>query len=101
MPTIVVSSPKAAELFLKTHDLAFASRPPHEGAKHISFGQRNLRFAEYCSYWCDIRKMCTLELLSNQKINSFKSMRIEEVALRVEAIRAAANCGSIVGEQSE
>ncbi|CAL9018048.1 unnamed protein product [Prunus brigantina] len=96
MPTIVVSSPKVAELFLKTHDLAFASRPPHEGAKHISFGQRSLRFAEYGSYWCDIRKMCTLELLRNQKINSFKSMRIEEVALRVEAIRATANSGSSI-----
>ncbi|PQM38302.1 cytochrome P450 CYP736A12-like [Prunus yedoensis var. nudiflora] len=101
MPTIVVSSPKAAELFLKTHDLAFASRPPHEGAKHINFGQRNLSFAEYGPYWKDIRKMCTLELLSNQKINSFKSMRIEEVALCVEAIRAAANSGSIAVDLSD
>ncbi|XP_021827235.1 cytochrome P450 CYP736A12-like [Prunus avium] len=101
MPTIVVSSPKSAELFLKTHDLAFASRPPHEGAKHISFGQRSLSFAEYGPYWRDTRKMCTLELLSNQKINSFKSMRIEEVALCVEAIRAAANSGSIAVDLSD
>ncbi|KAL6284205.1 hypothetical protein ACE6H2_015134 [Prunus campanulata] len=101
MPTIVVSSPKAAELFLKTHDLAFASRPPHEGAKHISFGQRSLSFAEYGPYWRDTRKMCTLELLSNQKINSFKSMRIEEVALCVEAICAAANSGSIAVDLSD
>lgn len=91
MPTIVVSSPQAAELFLKTHDLVFASRPPHEGAKHISFGQRNVSFAEYGSYWRDIRKMCTLELLSNHKINSFKSMRKEEVALLIQSIKEAAN----------
>ena len=38
--TIVVSSPQAAELFLKTHDLVFASRPPLEAEKHISWGQR-------------------------------------------------------------
>ncbi|PRQ32149.1 putative cytochrome P450 [Rosa chinensis] len=87
---IVVSSPQAAELFLKTHDLVFASRPPHEGAKHISFGQRNLTFSKYGSYWRDMRKMCTLELLSNHKINSFKEMRREEIVLFKEAIKEAA-----------
>ncbi|ONI13659.1 hypothetical protein PRUPE_4G235500, partial [Prunus persica] len=101
IPTIVISSPKGAELFLKTHDLAFASSPPHEGAKHISFGQRNLSFAEYGPYWRDIRKMCTLEWLSNHKNNSFKSMRREEVAVCVEAIRAAANSGSIAVDLSD
>ncbi|KAM1655154.1 hypothetical protein ACFX2K_007448 [Malus domestica] len=95
VPTVVVSSPRAAELFLKTHDLVFASRPPHEGSKHISFGQRNLSFAEYGSYWRDIRKMCTLELLSNHKINSFKSMRREEVALLIQSVEEDANNGRV------
>ncbi|PQQ04873.1 cytochrome P450 CYP736A12-like [Prunus yedoensis var. nudiflora] len=101
MPTIVVSSPQAAKLFLKTHDLVFASRPPHEGAKHISFGQRNLSFAEYGPYWRDTRKMCTLELLSTHKINSFKSMRREEVALCVESIRDAAYKGRVAVDLSD
>ncbi|XP_021833401.1 cytochrome P450 CYP736A12-like [Prunus avium] len=101
MPTIVVSSPQAAKLFLKTHDLVFASRPPHEGARHISFGQRNLSFAEYGPYWRDMRKMCTLELLSNHKINSFKSMRREEVALCVESIRDAAYKGRVAVDLSD
>ena len=41
VPTIVVSSPQAAKLFLKTHDLVFASRPLNEAAKHISYEQKN------------------------------------------------------------
>lgn len=90
LPTIVVSSPQAAELFLKTHDLVFASRPPHEAAKHLSYDQRNPSFAEYGSYWRTIRKMCTLELLSSVKINSFRGMRKEEVGLLVEFAREAA-----------
>ncbi|KAB2605944.1 cytochrome P450 CYP736A12-like [Pyrus ussuriensis x Pyrus communis] len=101
VPTIVVSSPRAAELFLKTHDLVFASRPPHEGSKHISFGQRNLSFAEYGSYWRDIRKMCTLELLSNHKINSFKSMRREEVALLIQSVQEDANNGRVAIDLSD
>ncbi|XP_062113754.1 cytochrome P450 71AU50-like [Humulus lupulus] len=90
IPTIVVSSPKAAELFLKTHDLVFATRPPHEAAKHISWEQRNLSFAPYGSYWRDTRKMCTLELLSNLKISSFRAMRREEILLLIELAKNAA-----------
>ncbi|KAK7851999.1 cytochrome p450 cyp736a12, partial [Quercus suber] len=91
VPTIVVSSPQAAKLFLKTHDLVFASRPPNEASKHISYGQKNLAFAPYGSYWRNIRKMCTLELLSNLKINSFKSMRKEELDLLIKFIQEAAH----------
>ncbi|XP_030518619.2 cytochrome P450 71AU50-like [Rhodamnia argentea] len=89
VPAIVVSSPEMAEQFLKTHDLVFASRPINEASKHISYEQRNLAFAPYGPYWRNIRKMCTLELLSNAKINSFKSMRREEVGLLVNSLKDA------------
>ncbi|XP_004504031.1 cytochrome P450 71AU50-like [Cicer arietinum] len=94
VPTIVVSSPQAAELFLKTHDLVFASRPPTEAAKHISWEQRNMSFGEYGSYWRNMRKMCTLELLSHTKINSFRSMREEELDILINFIREVANDGT-------
>ncbi|KAL2343004.1 hypothetical protein Fmac_004289 [Flemingia macrophylla] len=96
VPTIVVSSPQAAEQFLKTHDLVFASRPPHEAAKYISWNQRNLSFGEYGSYWRNMRKMCTLELLSQNKINSFRGTREEELDLLIEIVREAANDGAVV-----
>ncbi|KAH7520680.1 hypothetical protein FEM48_Zijuj08G0170900 [Ziziphus jujuba var. spinosa] len=89
-PVIVVSSPQAAELFLKTNDLVFASRPPHEASKHMNNDQRGLVLAQYSSYWRDVRKMCTLELLSNMKINSFRSMRKEEIRLFIDFLRESA-----------
>ncbi|KAH7565830.1 hypothetical protein JRO89_XS08G0023400 [Xanthoceras sorbifolium] len=95
-PTIVVSSPQAAELFLRTHDLVFASRPPLEASKYISYNQKNMIMAPYGSYWRNIRKMCTLELLSNVKINSFKSMRKEELDLLIEYVKQAACSGIVV-----
>ncbi|XP_041004991.1 cytochrome P450 71AU50-like [Juglans microcarpa x Juglans regia] len=96
VPVIVVSSPEAAELFLKTHDLVFASRPPHEAAKLISYEQKNLSFSPYGSYWRNVRKMCTLELLSNLKINYFKSMRKQELGSLVKFLQeAAANCAEV------
>ncbi|KAI8031489.1 hypothetical protein LOK49_LG01G02403 [Camellia lanceoleosa] len=90
VPNIVVSSPEAAEQFLKTHDLVFASRPPHEASKYISYEQRNMSFAPYGPFWRNMRKLCTLELLSNLKIASFQSMRKEELSLLVKFIEKAA-----------
>ncbi|KAK8493007.1 hypothetical protein V6N11_029738 [Hibiscus sabdariffa] len=101
MPVIVVSSPEAAELFLKTHDLVFATRPPHEPSKYISYNQQNLVFSPYGSYWRNMRKMCTLELLSNHKIASFGSMRKQELDLLVRRIREAASAGVTVDLNSE
>ncbi|KAK2384697.1 cytochrome P450 CYP736A12 [Trifolium repens] len=96
VPTIVVSSPQAAELFLKTHDLVFASRPPTEAAKVISWDQRNLSFGEYGSYWRNMRKMCTLELLSHAKINSFRTMREQELDLLIKLLKEEAKNGTKV-----
>ncbi|XP_061344801.1 cytochrome P450 71AU50-like [Gastrolobium bilobum] len=96
VPTIVVSSPQAAEQFLKTHDLVFASRPPVEAAKYIAWEQRNLSFGEYGSYWRNMRKMCTLELLSHTKINSFRDMRQEELDLLINHLIEEARDGVAV-----
>ncbi|KAL1830988.1 hypothetical protein ACET3Z_000639 [Daucus carota] len=90
VPNIIVSSPDAAKLFLKTHDLNFASRPPLEAAKHISYENRNLSFSTYGPYWRNMRKLCTLELLSNLKINSFRALREKEVKELVNILEHAA-----------
>ncbi|XP_055802242.1 cytochrome P450 71AU50-like [Solanum dulcamara] len=84
---IIASSPHAAEQFLKTYDQNFASRPPHEAAKYILYGQKNLTFGTYGPYWRNMRKLCTLELLSTLKINSFQSMRREELNLFIETLK--------------
>ncbi|KAH6838229.1 hypothetical protein C2S53_015308 [Perilla frutescens var. hirtella] len=90
IPTVVVSSPAAAELFLKTHDLIFANRPHHEAAYYISYQQRNLVFSRYGDYWRDMRKLCTLELLSSLKIAQFEPMRKSELGILVNSLREAA-----------
>ncbi|XP_042037555.1 cytochrome P450 71AU50-like [Salvia splendens] len=89
IPNVVVSSPEAAELFLKTHDLVFASRPPTEAAKYMTWDQSDVLFGAYGPYWRNMRKLCTLELLSTHKTNSFKPMRREEISLFVESLREA------------
>lgn len=100
VPNIVVSSAKAAELFLKTYDLVFASRPPHEASKYMSWNQKNLAFGKYGGYWRNMRKLCTLELLSNLKINSFQPMRREELGLFIEAVKEESQGGTVAVDLS-
>ncbi|XP_058092250.1 cytochrome P450 71AU50-like [Magnolia sinica] len=96
VPTVVVSSPQAAQQFLKAHDLIFASRPYLQAVKYIAYDQRGLAFSTYGPYWRNVRKLCTLELLSNLKIESFKPMRREEVGLLVRSIKCAAEAHDVV-----
>ncbi|XP_009802012.1 cytochrome P450 71AU50-like [Nicotiana sylvestris] len=93
VPIIVASSPHAAELFLKKHDLVFASRPYNTAAQYIGYNQRNLTFGKYGPYWRNMRKLCTLELLSSLKINSFQAMRKQEIGNFVTFLNRAASNG--------
>jgi len=90
VPTYVISSPQSAEKILKTYDHIFASRPHSETSQYISYGQRNLIFSKYGAYWRNMRKLCTVHLLSNMKINSFQSTRSEEIAIMIKSIKEIA-----------
>ncbi|XP_043717812.1 cytochrome P450 CYP736A12-like [Telopea speciosissima] len=96
VPTVVVSSAQAAELFLKTHDNVFASRPYTMGPQYVSYGNKGLLFAQYGAYWRSMRKLCTIELLSATKVDSFKKMRREEVGIFVRSLKEAAEAGAVV-----
>ncbi|CAN4094843.1 unnamed protein product [Withania somnifera] len=91
VPVIVASSPHAAEQFLKKHDITFASRPYNIAAQYIANDQRDLVFAKYGPHWRNMRTFCTLELLSNIKINSFQSMRTQELGIFVNFLKQAAS----------
>ncbi|KAF3325007.1 hypothetical protein FCM35_KLT11164 [Carex littledalei] len=81
-PTLVVSTASAAELVLKTHDLAFASRPASfsEGTLVNGTGQ-NVSFSEYGDYWRQSKKFIVVHLLSQKCVFSapFRAARAEEL----------------------
>ncbi|PON47886.1 Cytochrome P [Parasponia andersonii] len=72
VPTVVISSPEAAELFLKTNDIDFTSLPKN------------------------VRKLCTLQLLSASKIEPFVAVRGKEVGSLVEWLKGAAGAREVV-----
>ncbi|CAN1171593.1 Cytochrome P450 71D8 [Linum perenne] len=96
LTTLVVSTAEAAKHVLKTHDLAFASRPHNLLAPNIMFyGCQDVAFAPYGEHWRQMRKICIVELLSARRVSSFSSIRMEEVSCLVADI--SRECGSPEG----
>lgn len=89
LQAIVISSPKAAEEVLKTHELTFAQRPRVLAVEVISFGQGSIVFAPYGDYWREIRKICVLKVLKNKRVQSFGLIREEEVSNLIESISSS------------
>ncbi|KAI5674713.1 hypothetical protein M9H77_15077 [Catharanthus roseus] len=92
--TIVVSSPETAKEVMKTHDIIFASRPHIIASQIISYNSTNIAFAPYGEYWRQLRKICTLELLSAKRVQSFHYIREEETSRMIQSI--AGNGGEII-----
>ncbi|ERM93483.1 hypothetical protein AMTR_s03082p00000960, partial [Amborella trichopoda] len=86
VPTLVASSPKMAELIMKTYDHAFCSRPILVATNYLTYGSTNVAFAPYGSYWRHVRKICILELFSSKRVQSFGFVRKEEVEGLVDSI---------------
>jgi len=84
--TIVVSSRDAAREIMKTHDINFASRAITPTMDILTFGGKGVVFAPYGEYWRQVRKICVLQLLSTRRVQSYKSIREEEVCNLIKYI---------------
>ncbi|KAG8373945.1 hypothetical protein BUALT_Bualt11G0077900 [Buddleja alternifolia] len=96
VPLLVVSSPKTAKEVLKTHDLAFCSRPRVSGQAKLSYNRLDVAFAPYSESWRELRKICVLHLLSNKQVQSFRPIREEEVFRMIRDISVKACLGQVI-----
>ncbi|XP_074358614.1 5-OH-xanthotoxin synthase-like isoform X2 [Apium graveolens] len=96
LPTLVISSPEMAKQFLKTHDLNFCSRPYLFGLRKVSYDGRDVLFSPYNDYWREMRKIVTIHLFSSKRIQSFRSIREEEVFQMIKVISEKASSEEVV-----
>ncbi|XP_062229365.1 desmethyl-deoxy-podophyllotoxin synthase-like [Phragmites australis] len=90
LPVIVASSADAAREVMRTRDLDFATRPVSRMVRlAIPEGAEGIIFAPYGDGWRQIRKVCTVELLSARRVQSFRSVREEEAARLLRAVASA------------
>ena len=90
VPTVVISSSEAAEQVLKLHDLVCCSRPKTVATGKLSYGFKDIGFAQYGEYWREMRKLVVIELFSLKKVQSFRKIREEEVGLMVKKVSESA-----------
>uniref|UniRef100_A0A0E0C3C5 Cytochrome P450 n=1 Tax=Oryza meridionalis TaxID=40149 RepID=A0A0E0C3C5_9ORYZ len=79
VPNLIVSSPRAAEAVLRTHDLVFASRPYSLIADILLYSLSDVGLSPYGKQWRQSRRIVTTHLLSNKKVRSYRVAREEEV----------------------
>ncbi|KAB2604696.1 cytochrome P450 71D8-like [Pyrus ussuriensis x Pyrus communis] len=96
LDAVIISSAKAAQEVLKTHELAFAQRPIVLATEVMSFGQGGIIFAPYGDSWRSLRKVCMFELLSAKRVQSFRSIREEEAQNLVESIGLMSHKGLVI-----
>ncbi|KAL2943920.1 Cytochrome P450 71A1 [Bienertia sinuspersici] len=86
-PTLVVSSSTAAEQIMKTHDLVFANRPNLRFISKIFYDGNDVAFSSYGEKWRHRKSICVTEILNNKRVQSYRSIRQEEVGCLIETIK--------------
>ncbi|KAJ4776170.1 cytochrome P450 family 71 polypeptide [Rhynchospora pubera] len=94
--TIIASSIEASTEILKTHEINFLSRPVSPTISILGAGGKGIAFSSYGEYWRYVRKICVVELLSNKRVLSFRSIREEEVNKLVQNISSSASCNQLI-----
>ncbi|KAG8492043.1 hypothetical protein CXB51_015683 [Gossypium anomalum] len=78
---LVVSNWEIAKESLTTNDKAFASRPKLANSVLLGYNRTMFGFAPYGAFWRQMRKIATIELLSNHRLQLLKHVRESEVKI--------------------
>ncbi|KAL5208676.1 hypothetical protein ABZP36_033111 [Zizania latifolia] len=94
LQAVVASSPDAAREIMKTHDAAFASRPLSPMQQLAYQDAEGIIFAPYGDGWRQLRKICTVELLSARRVQSFRPVREGELGRLLRSVAEASSSPS-------
>ncbi|KAK1555102.1 hypothetical protein Q3G72_021894 [Acer saccharum] len=73
--TLVVSNWEIAKECFTTNDKIFANRPKTVAMELLGYNFSMIGFSPYGPYWRQVRKITTLELLTNHRLEKFKHVR--------------------------
>nr|L7X3S1.1 RecName: Full=Methyltetrahydroprotoberberine 14-monooxygenase; AltName: Full=(S)-cis-N-methylstylopine 14-hydroxylase; AltName: Full=(S)-cis-N-methyltetrahydroprotoberberine-14-hydroxylase; AltName: Full=Cytochrome P450 82N4; AltName: Full=Methyltetrahydroprotoberberine 14-hydroxylase; AltName: Full=N-methylstylopine hydroxylase; Short=PsMSH [Papaver somniferum]AGC92398.1 (S)-cis-N-methylstylopine 14-hydroxylase [Papaver somniferum] len=96
--TLVVSDWEIVKECFTTNDKLFSNRPGTLGIKLMFYDADSVGYAPYGAYWRDLRKISTLKLLSNHRIDTIKHLRSSEVESCFESLYSQWGNGEKSGE---
>ncbi|XP_019440638.1 PREDICTED: cytochrome P450 82A3-like isoform X1 [Lupinus angustifolius] len=83
---VVLNNWKVAKECFTINDLAVSTRPRLVAVQQMSYNQAMFAFAPYSPYWREMRKIATLELLSNRRIELLSHVRVSEVETSIKEL---------------
>ncbi|XP_059454698.1 cytochrome P450 CYP82D47-like [Corylus avellana] len=84
--TLIVSSWEIAKECFTTNDRAFASRPKSIVAELLGYNYAAFVLSPYGPHWRQVRKIATVQFLSNHRVEIVKDIRESEVNRAVKEI---------------
>ncbi|KAF8779771.1 hypothetical protein HU200_002273 [Digitaria exilis] len=96
LPVLIVSSPEMARHVLKTHDAAFSDRPRFAIGRYTAYDCSDVLWSPYGPYLRQARKICTAELFSAKRLESFEHVRDEEVRVLLRGLHRSSSRGRTV-----
>jgi len=75
----VNSSHSIAEECFTKNDVVLANRPNFILAKHVAYDYTTMIAASYGDHWRNLRRIGSVEIFSNHRLNSFLSIRKDEI----------------------
>ncbi|KAL4607973.1 hypothetical protein ACB092_09G214300 [Castanea dentata] len=76
---VIVSSPSAVEECFTKNDIVLANRPPFILGKYLGYNNTTLSQSPYGDHWRNLRRISTLEIFSNYRLNKFLDIRRDEI----------------------
>ncbi|CAD5331026.1 unnamed protein product [Arabidopsis thaliana] len=101
IPNLIVSSAEMANEILKSNELNFLNRPTMQNVDYLTYGSADFFSAPYGLHWKFMKRICMVELFSSRALDSFVSVRSEELKkLLIRVLKKAEAEESVnLGEQ--
>ncbi|CAK9228236.1 unnamed protein product, partial [Sphagnum troendelagicum] len=93
---VVASSAEVAREFLKVQDKVWAGRESTTGMDMLTYNHLDIVGAPYGPYWLHLRKICTMELFTTKRLESFRPPRTDEFNQMIKSIMDDVEQGKIV-----
>ncbi|KAK1412197.1 hypothetical protein QVD17_33236 [Tagetes erecta] len=86
VPTLVVSTAKAAQEIMKTHDASTCSKPNLPIPNILFYNCKGVAFSPYGERWRQLKSIMVLKLLSNTRVKSYQKVREDEVVRMIHML---------------
>ncbi|XAR51324.1 hypothetical protein NMG60_11005924 [Bertholletia excelsa] len=81
---VIISSPSAVEECFTKNDVALADRFPFISADYFGYHHTTVATSSYGDHWRNLRRLMAVEIFSTARLNSFLSLRRDEISILLQ-----------------